>query len=235
VAKKELFHSTKKCGGRYDTKYTSECIPYLECESCGNKVEDWIKWQDTYKGFWKIEDKWQSKKDHIVTLLSYFNHLYSEYYKTDFTFSLTEKGLFRGPEAYHTRRLLAMLGSNPIHVRNYMDWVFDTKVGKRKSKITSLGFLSMAGVVAEFKLHQQKAKQIGRDTPLPGKMLSWIKSNIPDLNQYVALSDHGDLHVLLTHYKGGHLNNVEPVDKFIEALKVSEYIDSNYSIRNWSE
>lgn len=230
-----MIHNTKKCGAKYEVYYTEDQIPYLECEGCGHKINDWIKWQNEYRDFWKNEERWASKKDHLATLLSYFAHLYEQYYGTAFTFSLNEKGLFRGTEMHHVRRMYAMFDAKVEYARAYMDWLFETKVKQRKRKITSLGFLATPTVITEFKLCLQKKLSICRDTPLPAGMLTWIQSHVPELPNHVALSDHGDLHLLLSHYKRGHLSGVPAVDAFVRKLKVSGYVDRDLAIKNWRE
>lgn len=233
--KKALKHGTRKCGGTFEVEYNDDNIPTLICDKCEYRIEDWVRWNETYSKYWQDEEKWASKKDHIVCLLGYFAHLYQEYYGTGFTFSLNEKGLFRGQEAHHIRRTYAMFNSNAELVKAYIKWVFDAKVKLRKRKITSLGFLATPGVVAEFKLALQRSMQIRRDTPLPDTMLSWINEHVPEVRQHATLADHGDLHLLLSHYKRGHFTELSPVVAFVDKLKEVHYVTEDLKIMNWSE
>lgn len=233
--RKVIKHAAKKCGGEFQVDYNEDNIPILVCDTCEHRIEDWVKWDTTYRNFWEDEDRWVSKKDHLMCLLGYFVHLYEQYYGTSFTFSLNEKGLFRGPELYHIRRMYAMLNSDALLGKRYMDWLFETKVRQRKKRITSLGFLATPGVITEFKLYLQRSMRIKRDTPLPPKMLEWVEQYTPGLKEVVALADHGDLHLLLSHYKRGHFAEIPAVDAFIAKLKSNSYVDGDLNIKNWSE
>jgi hypothetical protein len=233
--KKEIRHSTKKCDGLLETQYTDDSVPVLVCDKCGHRIEDWVKWHLTYSDFWKDKEKWEAKKDHLVVLLGYFSHLYYQYYNTTYTLSLSEKGLFRGPEIHQIRRMYGMLDSNALMAKHYMEWLFETKVRQRKRKITSLGFLATPGIITEYKLFLQRSMKIRRNTPIPVSMLEWIAEHVPEISNHVTLADHGDLHVMLSHYKRGHLNDVPAVNTFVNKLQMANYINKDFVIQNWSE
>ena len=235
MPKKELKHTRKDCGGTFEVKYTEENIPYLLCDKCDHRIEDWVRWHSDYKELWRDDEKWASKKDHLACLLGWFNHLYEEYYNTTYTFSLNEKGLFRGAEMHHMRKVYAMFANQPQDAKKYIDWIFENKVRLRKKRITSLGFLATAGVVQEFKLQTEREKVISRSTPLPEKMLLWIEQFVPEVTKYVSLRDFGELNLLLTYYKDGHMQGVSDIDKFIKKLIQTGHIDRNYTICNWRE
>jgi len=234
-SKKELKHAVKRCGGIYQVEYTDANIPFLICDICSHKIEDWIKWDNEYRLYWQDEEKWKNKKDHLTCLLGWFFSLYKEYYGVDFTFSLNEKGLFRGSEMHQIRKMHSMLDNNPDLSRAYISWIFQNKVRLRKKRITSLGFLATPAVIQEFKLQLERQKVINRQTPLPTKMMEWVDKFVPEILDYVSLRDFGELNLLLTHYSDGHLKGIPAVDSFIDKLNKTGYIDSNLKIRNWRE
>ena len=235
MSKKPIIHTAKDCGGEFAVLTTEKNVPYLECEKCGHKIEDWIKWDSEYKNYWRDAEKWDSKRDAVVCLLGYFSELYTKHYGVDFVFSLNDKGLFRGSEAHQIRKMYGLLANNAKVSKKYLDWVFETKVGQKKRKITSLGFLATPAIVNEFNLLQQKNKRITRSTALPNGMTTWLKSFAPETLSQVVLKDFGDLHSLLTHYGRGHLNDHEQTKIFVQKLVSSGVIDQNLKIKNWSE
>lgn len=232
--KKEIVHNLKSCGGLFQVEY-EDGIPYLLCDKCNKKVDDWIKWTKEYSKFWQIAEKWTSKKDHLMCLMGFFAKLYNDYYNVEFTFSLHEKGLFHGPEVQHIRKVYRMFDGDILACKAYLEWVFKFKVLERKKKITSLGFLAVPGLINEFKLYQKNLAKITRDTPIPDKIIQWVKHNMPTLLDNIALVDHGDLHTLLSHYKNNRLGGLGDVSLFINKLLASGYVDSSFKIRNWSE
>lgn len=233
IEKKEMRHGTKVCNALYRIENTPDGIPYLECQGCGAKVEDWIKWKNSYIDYWKDETKWASKKDHIICLLGYFSKLYKESYETDFIFSLNDKGLFRGPEAYLVRKMYTLLGNDVFLSRDYLDWVFAAKVSKRKKKITSIGFLATPAIIQEFKLSVVKKNKISRSTLLPPKMIEWIRRFAPNILDNFSLRDYGELQLLLEYYKNGY-DTAQILPTFIEKLQATNHIDCDYNIKNWS-
>lgn len=233
--KKELKHTKKGCGGTFQTEYNDHNVPFLVCDNCGHRIEDWLKWETEYKYFWQDDDKWESKKDHLTCLLGWFAHLYEEYYGTGFTFSLNEKGLFRGTEMHHIRKMYSMFGNNAMPARDYISWIFQNKVRLRKKRITSLGFLATPAVIQEFKLMRERQRVVSRSTPLPEKMSLWVEKFAPEVLDYVSLRDFGELNLMLTYYKDGHLQGEKAVDAFVKKLIKTGYIDSGLNIRNWRE
>jgi hypothetical protein len=233
--KKDLIHAPKKCGGLLETQYNQDNLPYLVCDKCAFEIQDWVKWETQYKGLWESKASWEDKKNHLTVLLGYFCAKYKDYYEIDYTLSLNEKGLFRGPEINVLRRVYSMLNSDPWVVKEYIDYVFAVKIHKRKKKISSLSFLAVADIVQEYKLAAKRAEKVDRDTVLPDKMLEWVKIHSPDVIDFVSLNDFGDLKLLLTHYKDGHMQGNKSVDFFVDKLQKMGYVDSTLSINNWRE
>jgi hypothetical protein len=232
--KKALQHGGK-CGGDFESQYTDSGTPYLVCSKCQYRLEDWIKWEQEYKDHWKNEEKWLSKKDHLVCLLGYFANLYHVNYGTTLVLSLNDRGLFMGPEAHQIRKLLKNCAGDAQVAKQYLDWVFLTKVQKRKKRITSLGFLNTQAILNEFFLARKKSALRTRSTPLPAGMINWIRAKAPGVLEQTALNDFGDLHTLLSHYRRGHLNSHADTVAFVEKLIQSGVVEQDLKINNWSE
>lgn len=233
--KKTLIHAPKKCGGTFTIEYSDSNIPKLVCETCAHTVDDWIKWDSQYKNLWEVKGNWDDKRNHLSCILGYFCALYKDTYGVEFTLSLNENGLFRGPEINVLRRIYAMLDSDPWKTKDYIDFYFQVKIKQKKKKISSLGALAVASIVQEFKLALKKSEQIDRDTTLPPKMLEWVNAFAPDVNNIMSLKDFGDLNVLLKYYKTGFVKKTGDIVKFVEKLQKLGYIDDTLQIKNWRE
>lgn len=232
--KKDIIHAPKKCGGVLETHYKDN-TPFLVCDKCGFEIKDWIKWETQYKDLWKSKDNWNDKKNHLTILLGYFCARYKDYYQIDYTLSLNEKGLFRGPEINVLRRVYSMLNSDPWIVKDYIDYVFQVKIHKRKKRVTSLSFLAVVDIIQEFKFAVKQSEKVDRSTKLPEKMVAWVNQHAPEVLDFVSLSDFGDLKLLLTHYKQGHMKGNTSIDSFVDKLEKMGYIDSSLNIKNWRE
>jgi hypothetical protein len=237
MAKKDIFHSTKSCGAKYEIGYTGDNLPYLCCTGCGHVVQDWIKWQREYCDYWKEEEYWKAdyKQHHLTCILGYFCHRFEQHYDLEFALSLNESGLFRGAEMNILRRVYNQLGNSALGCKKYIDWYFAEKIQRRKKRITSLSFLATPGMLNEFKLAYKKRKQVTRDKPISLGMRKWLNDFAPEVLDYVNLNDYGDLRLLLTHYKSGHLNDVEHVRKFVEELGYQKIVNEELEIRNWRD
>ena len=65
-----------------------------------------------------------------------------------------------------------MLTSDPVLLKEYIDWIYKYKVVKAKRRLTSISFMTVEGVANEYKfnvlLASKKANDtIDRSTPLP--------------------------------------------------------------------
>lgn len=233
--KKTLIHAPKSCGGNYTTEYHEDNIPYLLCDTCGHKIDDWQTWNSQYKDLWRDDSNWKAKKNHLTVLLGYFCAVYENHYGISYTLSLNERGLFRGPEVNVLRRIYAMLNGDPWKVKDYIDFIFARKVQKRKKRITSLSYLAVTDFVHEYKLAAQKAQYVYRSTPLPEKMLKWIHKCAPGVEDCMTLQDFGDLKLLLTHYRSGNFEKTADLTKFVSKLESMGYINQELQIKNWRD
>jgi len=232
---KPLIHKTKKCGGTYDVLYTETNIPYLRCDNCDHELKDWVKWEEEYSEYWSDDSKWGEKKHHITCLLGFFAVHFKNHYGFNYSFSLNEKGLFRGPEQNILRRVYNSFNGDPYLVRKYMDWYFDLKIKRRKKRITNLSFLATPEMMNEFKIHYKRTRQISRDKKLPIGMTLWINDFTPSLKAF-EMHDYGDLRHMLEMYKAGNTGeSTDDVTKLVQELKRQGVVTEKCQIRNWRE
>lgn len=223
-------HAPKTCGGSFVCSFTDNNTPYLQCDKCDHKIEDWIKWAERYSLLWKDEEAWSDPKNHISCVLGYFCDRYRLAYGMDYTLSLTPQGLFRGAEAVFCRRLLASFSNSAAEVREYIDWFFLNKVQSRKKKITSMSVMLAPNVIGLFKHQAAKKKIITRSTPVPSKMLEWIQENAPSVLRMTQLVDFGDLQQLL-RAAPAKLNSNPDLDRFIQELYKKKLIDNDLNVQ----
>lgn len=232
MAKKKShgLHAPSSCGGAYVCEFNEENIPFLRCEKCNHLVEDWIKWEKQYKNMWSDPISAADTKNAIVVVLGYFCHKYKTQYGMDYAFSYTENGFFRGAEVTFTRRLLAMFGSSVSVTQEYLDWYFEYKVKQQGKKIVSMTALVAPAVVGLYKHQAAKKNIITRSTPLPDKMISWIKENNPTLLDKIQLKDFGDLQQMLAYHKKNP-GKIHEIEEFVQELYRRKLIDNDMNIQ----
>lgn len=143
-----------------------------------------------------------------VHILAYFCKKYKEQYNTDYKFKFNSPSPIKCFEVFQIKKLASMLTAQPNLLRDYIDWVYLTKVVQAKRKLTSISFMTVEGVVNEYKfnvlLSGKKNLSVDRSTPLPGKYKEvFVACQVP-------VNTYGDL---------AFLSQMSPMpDDFILAL-----------------
>ncbi|KKN70810.1 hypothetical protein LCGC14_0427020 [marine sediment metagenome] len=123
-------------------------------------------WRKFFKKFAEIEtlpnSEWKP-----VHQLAHFSLRYARHFGKRFSVSI--KGApCRCTEVYMLKRIGGMLStSNQKTLREYIDWVFDTKIIPSKRKIRSLGFFANTNFCNEFHMYIAEKNRIYRHTELP--------------------------------------------------------------------
>lgn len=100
-------------------------------------------------------------------MLGHILKRYREVMDVDFSLS------YSGPptkckEIYCTRRMILALGADDgPTVKQYIDWVFDTKIVPQKTTISSIAYFFTTNLVLTFKKEMRKLGRITRATELP--------------------------------------------------------------------
>lgn len=126
------------------------------------------------------------KPSHI---LGYFCKKYKEHYQTDYKFKFNNPAPSKCFEVFQIKKLAQMLSSNPTILKEYIDWIYLNKVVKAKRKLTSISFMTVEGVVNEYKVRYllSPTQNISRSTLLPEKYQSLFHS------KGFTISTYGDL------------------------------------------
>lgn len=127
------------------------------------------------------------KPSHI---LGYFCKKYEQHYRTNYKFKFNNPSPSKCFEIFQIKKLAQLLSSNPTILKEYIDWVYDTKVVKAKRKLTSISFMTVEGVVNEYKLKYLLSpnQNISRSTPLPEKYQILFKKRGFDISTYGELA-----------------------------------------------
>jgi len=108
-----------------------------------------------------------------VHVLAYFCKKYEEQYGVKYSFKFNSPSPPKCFEVFQVKRLAMLLSSNPTILKEYIDWVFKTKVVEAKRRLTSISFMTNEGVCTSYKMNVllagKKNLNVDRSTPLPDK------------------------------------------------------------------
>ncbi len=128
------------------------------------------KYEQFFAKFSEIDtlelDQWKT-----VHMLAYFCKKYEDHYKSKFQFKYNSPNPSSCYEVFQIKKLASLISSNPKILKEYIDWVYKTRVVEAKRKLTSVSFLTVEGLVIEYKTKylfaDKKDLHVSRSTPLP--------------------------------------------------------------------
>ncbi len=121
-------------------------------------------------------------------MLGHILKRYKEVMDVDFALS------YSGPptkckEIYCIRRTILALGADDgPTVKQYIDWVFDTKIIPQKTTISSIAFFFTTNLVLTFKKEMRRQNRVTRATELPEEYKSVATSLSLDVKTYGDLA-----------------------------------------------
>lgn len=161
-------------------------------EETGGQLGDYPndKWRQFFEKFPEIEtldvNEWKP-----VHILAYFCKKYQEQYNVKYTFKFNSPSPPKSFEVFQVKRLGMLLSSNPSILKEYIDWIFLTKVIQAKRRLTSISFMTNDGVANEYKMNVllagKKNLNVDRSTQLPDK----FKTVFQEIGIFAA--NYGDL------------------------------------------
>jgi len=163
-----------------------------ETEETGGQLGDYPN--DQYRKFFEkfpeIEtldvNEWKP-----VHILAYFCKKYEEQYGTKYTFKFNSPSPAKCFEIFQIKRLAMLLSSSPKILKEYIDWVYLTKVVQAKRRLTSISFMTHEGLIADYKtrvlLVGKRNLNVDRSTILPEK----FKSVFQEIG--IFATNYGDL------------------------------------------
>lgn len=121
-------------------------------------------------------------------ILGHILKRYKDQVGTDF--SLSHSGPpTKCKELYCTRRLVLALGTeDPIIIKKYIDWVYDTIIIPGKVLVSSIAYFFTINMILKFKQEQRKQARISRATKLPENYLNIVQEMSLDVKTYGDLA-----------------------------------------------
>lgn len=116
-----------------------------------------------------------------VHLIAYFCKKYFETYNVKYKFKFNSPSPSKCFEVFQIKKLASMLTAKPELLKDYIDWIYKYKVVKAKRRLTSISFMTVEGVVNEYKFNVLLAptrndNSIERSTPLSEQYIEIFKS-----------------------------------------------------------
>ena len=118
----------------------------------------------------------QWKVNHLI---GYFTKKYKEHYHTNYKFKFNTTAPSSCFEVFQMKKLGNNLSSDPKILKDYIDWVFKTRVASAKKKLTSISFLTVEGIMTEYKVNvyfAPKHNSISRSSLLPDNVTAILGS-----------------------------------------------------------
>ena len=164
-------------------------------EAIGGELTDYPndKYRQFFDKFAEIEtlDLAEWKPVHI---LAYFCKKYQEQYQVKYQFKFNSPSPAKCFEVFQIKKLAMLLSSNPGILKEYIDWIYLTKVVQAKRRLTSISFMTNEGVVQDYKMNVllkgKKNLNVDRSTALPDK----YRSIFGDIG--INISTYGELSFL---------------------------------------
>jgi hypothetical protein len=86
-----------------------------------------------------------------VHILAYFCSKYKQHYNHEYKFKFNSPKPTSCFEIFQVKKLAQLLSAHPKILRDYIDWVFQTRVVAAKRKLTSISFLTVEALVFDYK------------------------------------------------------------------------------------
>jgi hypothetical protein len=113
-------------------------------------------------------------------LIAYFCKRYRDHYNISYTFKFNSNAPSKSIEVFRFRSLGMNLSASPVILKDYIDWVFDTKIIQQKRRITTMAILVDEKNVHEYKIKKQamdKNVGIDRTTIIPANYAAIVKKH----------------------------------------------------------
>lgn len=102
-----------------------------------------------------------------IHLIGYFCSKFQETFDTKYSFKFNSPSPSKCFEVFQIKKLASILSSKPQILKDYIDWIFEEKVGIDGKKFRSISFLTKEDIVGEYKMKMLSKPKMDRTTPLP--------------------------------------------------------------------
>jgi hypothetical protein len=162
-------------------------------EMLGGELTDFpnSKYKKFFAKFAEIEtlkvEEWKP-----VHVLAFFCKKYQEQYGTKYQFKFNSPSPTKCFEVFQIKKLCMLLSSNPKILKEYIDWIYLTKVVQAKRRLTSISFMTHEGLTQDYKMNillaGKKNLNVDRSTPLPNEYRNIFQEIGIGINTYGELA-----------------------------------------------
>lgn len=134
-----------------------------------------------------------------VHCLAYFCKKYQQQYGVEYQFKFNVPQPSKSYELFRINSLGSNLSTDPVILKNYIDWIFAEQVKKLKKRFTSISFLNKEEFLSYYKrkYFSGNTNSLKRTTELPQEFLDVLQAEYPTLKTY------GDLSFMQQAYNSG--------------------------------
>lgn len=130
----------------------------------------WQKFFDRLKDHQNLKPAYWNE----AHLLGYLTFRFHQHYQVPFAFSF-QGSPSKCTEMVLIKKMCAMLGtSNPLKIKAFIDWCFDTQIIPKKLKIRTLAYFMTQGLGNQFQFAWNEKNTISKTTELPKDYLEVI-------------------------------------------------------------
>jgi len=189
----------KKCGAKLEIDFDGIDViyPVFSCPEHGVEKNEWKEWWEKYSELGLKKECWHNKKDRPSCVVSYFCHIFLKHYGKAFTLDTSNPCPYKNKDFTMARRVLSMFGEDYLQIPNYIKWVFKHKLKGRKYPLKSIGFLTSALMINEYKLQRARQEKPKRSSNIPSDFIQWCEQNYPQVIEYHQVKTLNDLNVLI--------------------------------------
>lgn len=216
--------TTEKCPGSLLLVQENN-IPIFVCDFCGSRDETWKRFYDEYLKLYEYKDNWTIPKHKISCIIGQFCHLYKKRYDVDYLFVPKNPNPYGAKECRDANILLSTFKGDALEVRKYLIWAFKCGI-PRNSKITSVGYLCVEGLIRKYMLSEEKRNIFSRTSKLT-ELTEWCNKN--NIKYDFELETMNDLGAILNYtiQNNLELKNDCPEKIIIGRAKEMGLIDDN--------
>lgn len=128
----------------------------------------------------------------VTHLVGYFCKKYHETYNVSYKFKFNSPSPTKCFEVFQMKKLSSLLTSQPKLLKEYIDWIYETKVVKAKRRLTSISFMTHEGLILEYRntvlMAGQKGEALDRSKKLPDNFKAIFSKAGVNLSTYGELA-----------------------------------------------
>lgn len=186
------------------------------------RIPEWIE---------KDKDGWNH-----ITLMAYFCHKYKEKHGVNFRLVRWKGDPGKGKESRDFAKLFKILAPEDYEslsrdiklgvkkdiikkIYNYINWMFDYKFRRGERSVTGTGLFLMPSMINEFERMYSAHLSASRERLGVEGLISWAKSNLPEIFSKHQIEGVSDLKMVETYIKAYSLSDDSPEVRLLSKAK----------------